>query len=116
MTYYLLKITVTTGLVVIISEVAKRSSLAGAILASIPVVSVLAMLWLYIDTGSTARVSALSFSIVWLVLPSLTLFLALPVLLKHGVNFYLSMLISVGATVLCYLALISILNSFGVKL
>ena len=54
MTYYLVKIAVTTGLIVIISEVAKRSSLVGAILASIPLVSVLAMIWLYIDTKDAA--------------------------------------------------------------
>ena len=50
MSFYLLKIIVTTGLIVIISEIAKRSSLIGAILASIPLVSVLAMLWLYVET------------------------------------------------------------------
>ncbi len=116
MAYYLLKIAVTTGLIVIISEVAKRSSLVGAILASIPLVSVLAMMWLYVDTRDAAKVSALSTNIFWLVLPSLTLFLALPLLLKHGVNFYLSMLISVAATALCYLALVLALDTIGVKL
>lgn len=116
MTYYLVKIAVTTGLIVIISEVAKRSSLVGAILASIPLVSVLAMIWLYIDTKDAAKVSALSTSIFWLVLPSLTLFLALPFLLKHGMNFYLSMSLSVGATALCYLVLVLILNGLGLKL
>jgi len=96
--------------------VAKRSSLVGAILASIPLVSVLAMLWLYIETKDTAKVSALSSSIFWLVLPSLSLFLTLPVMLKHGMNFYLSMVLSVGATALCYLVLFLALNSLGVKL
>ena len=116
MTYYLVKIAVTTGLIVIISEVAKRSSLIGAILASIPLVSVLAMLWLYIDTKDAAKISALSTNIFWLVLPSLTLFLSLPILLRHGINFYLSMFLSVGAMFLCYLVLLALLNNFGIKL
>ena len=116
MSFYLIKIVVTTGLVVIISEIAKRSSLVGGILASIPLVSVLAMLWLYIDTKDVAKVSSLSNNIFWLVLPSLTLFIALPIMLKQGLNFYLSLSLSVGLTALCYMLLIVLLNHFGVKL
>jgi len=116
MSFYLIKIIVTTGLIVIISEIAKRSSLMGAILASIPLVSVLAMLWLYIDTKDVAKISSLSINIFWLVLPSLTLFISLPVLLKQGLNFYLSLGLSVGLTALCYLLLVAILNHFGVRL
>jgi hypothetical protein len=116
MSFYLIKIVVTTGLVVVISEIAKRSSLIGAILASIPLVSVLAMLWLYIDTKDVAKVSSLSVNIFWLVMPSLILFITLPVMLKQGLNFYLSLSLSVGLTALCYLLLIVLLNHFGVKL
>ena len=86
--YYLVKVLITSVLVVAVSEVAKRSSLVGAILASIPLTSVLAMIWLYVDTGNTARVSALATSVFWLVLPSLVLFLALPWLLKQGLSFF----------------------------
>jgi hypothetical protein len=114
--YYLVKIAVTTVLIVAISEIAKRSSLVGGILASIPLVSVLAMLWLYIDTKSVDRVSALSTSVFWLVLPSLVLFVTLPVLLKHGFNFYLGMGISIALTVICYWIMIAALGQFGVKL
>lgn len=116
MTYYVVKIAVTTILIVAISEVAKRSSLVGAILASIPLVSVLAMFWLYVDTRDIAKVSSLSSSVFWLVLPSLALFLALPLLLKQGLNFYLSMGVSIGITVVCYFLMISALNHYGVKL
>jgi len=55
--YYLTKIAITTLLIVVISEIAKRSSFFGALLASIPLVSVLAMLWLYIDTKDAMKVS-----------------------------------------------------------
>ena len=116
MTYYVVKIAVTTILIVAISEVAKRSSLVGAILASLPLVSVLAMFWLYVDTRDVAKISALSSSVFWLVLPSLALFLALPLLLKQGLNFYLSMSVSIGVTVVCYFLMISALNHYGVKL
>ncbi len=116
MTFYLVKIAVTTILIVVIAEVAKRSSFVGAILASVPLVSVLAMIWLYIDTKDTTKVSALSTSVFWLVLPSLALFVVLPFLLKHGVNFYLGMGISIAITVVCYFLMVALLNLFGVKL
>ncbi|MCI0507155.1 MAG: DUF3147 family protein [Gammaproteobacteria bacterium] len=114
--YYTLKIVISTILIVVISEIAKRSSLIGAILASIPLVSVLAMVWLYIDTKDADKISALSTSIFWLVLPSLLLFIVLPLLLKQGLNFYLSISISITVTAFSYWIMISILNFFGVKL
>ncbi len=111
-----MKIAVTSILIVAISEIAKRSSMVGAILASVPLVSVLAMLWLYIDTKDVNKVSALASSVFWLVLPSLALFLVLPQLLKHGLNFYLGLGASVAITVVCYFLMVSVLNYFGIKL
>ena len=116
MTYYLLKIVITTIFIVLISEIAKRSTFVGAILASVPLISVLAMTWLYIDTKDVTKVSSLSISVFWLVIPSLALFLALPLLLKQGLNFYLSISISIGLTVGCYWIMVSALDHFGVKL
>jgi hypothetical protein len=114
--YYLVKITLTTVLIVAISEIAKRSSLFGALLASVPLISVLAMVWLYVDTKDAAKVSALASSVFWLVLPSLALFLTLPVLLKHGLNFYLSITIAIAVTVGCYFLTLSLLNYYGIRL
>lgn len=114
--YYVLKIVITTLLIVAISEVSKRSSLIGAILASVPLVSVMAMLWLYVDTKDIEKVSELSTSVFWLVLPSLVLFVLLPVLLKFGWGFYVSLFASISVTVLSYFVMVSTLNYFGVKL
>ena len=116
MTYYVFKIVITTFLIVAISEIAKRSTFIGAILASVPLVSVLAMIWLYIDTKDVTRISSLSISVFWLVIPSLALFLVLPLLLKQGLNFYLSISVSIGLTVGCYWMMVSALNHFGVEL
>ena len=116
MVYYIVKIAVTSGLIVAISEISKRSTFAGALLASIPLVSVLAMLWLYLDTKDITKVSTLSTSVFWLVLPSLALFIALPLLLKQGLNFYLSISISIALTIGCYWLMVSALNHFGIKL
>jgi hypothetical protein len=114
--YYLVKITITTILIVAIAEIAKRSSFVGALLASVPLISVLAMVWLYIDTNDAMKVSALATSIFWLVLPSLALFVTLPLLLKQGVNFYLSISIAIAVTIGCYGLMVAALNHFGIKL
>lgn len=116
MFYYIVKIAITTFSIVVISEVAKRSSLLGALLASIPLVSVLAMIWLYVDTKDAAKVSALATSIFWLVIPSLALFISLPLLTKAGVSFYLSLSISIGLTILCYWLMVTLLGYLGIKL
>jgi len=114
--YYTTKIAITTILIVVISEIAKRSSFVGAVLASIPLVSVLAMIWLYVDTKDVEKVSSLATSVFWLVLPSLVLFVTLPLLLKQGLHFYASISLSIGFTIGAYWLLVVVLNYYGVKL
>jgi len=116
MTWYIIKLIITAVLIVVISEISRRSTLVGAILASIPLVSVLAMMWLYIDTNDAGKVSALATGVFWLVIPSLALFVSLPLLLKQGVNFYLSLGISIIITIICYFLMIAVLNYYGIKL
>lgn len=116
MLFYVLKIVITTVLVVVISEVSKRSSYTGAILASVPIVSFLAMIWLYVGTRDVSKVADLSSSVFWLVLPSLVFFILLPILLKYGINFYLSLLVSATIMIGCYFLLIFILKKFGIHL
>ena len=115
MTYYLLKIAITTFLIVLISEIAKRSTFMGALLASLPLVSVLAFIWLYHETHDLPRIGALSISIFWLVLPSLALFIALPLLLRQGLHFYVALSFSLAITVACYGLMVVALNHFGIK-
>lgn len=116
MIYYLVKVAVSAILIVAIAEISKRSSFIAAVLASVPLVSVLAMIWLYIDTRDADKVAALASGIFWLVLPSLALFVSLPLLLRYGVNFYLSLGLSILLTIGCYWVMVSTLNHFGVKL
>ena len=116
MLYYSLKIVITTILIVIISEIAKRSTLMGGILASIPLISVLAIIWLYVDTKNTELISEFSMSIFWLVIPSLTFFLALPFLLHKGLHFYTSLSMAIIITVACYYLMIIALEKYGVKI
>ena len=73
-------------------------------------------MWLYWDTGDAARVSNLSISIFWLVIPSLALFLTLPLLLRFGWGFWVSLLGATGATVLCYGVMVTVLKRIGISL
>ena len=90
MVYIVAKIALTTLVVVLVSEIAKRSTFWGGLLASVPLVSFLALGWIYFETRDTVRLAALSVNIFWLVLPSLAFFLALPMLLRAHFPFYVS--------------------------
>jgi hypothetical protein len=74
------------------------------------------MLWLYHDTKDAAKVSALSTSIFWLVLPSLVFFIALPALLKSGVQFYASFAAATAIMLACYGLMLLILRKFNVSI
>ena len=116
MLYTAIKVLVTAVLVVAISEVAKRSTVFGGILASLPLTSLLAFIWLYGETGDTAKVASLSYSVFWYVLPSLVLFIVLPLLLARGFDFWLSLLIACAVTFGAYALMASLLTRFGVAL
>jgi hypothetical protein len=115
MMYYTIKILLSSMIIVGVSEIAKRSSLLGAMLASLPLTSLLAFLWLYLDTGDLQKVASLSSDIFWLVLPSLVLFLVLPQLLKMGWGFWLSLLFSIIATAASYAVMLLALKQFSAQ-
>lgn len=110
MAYYIMKIVVTTGLVVAVSELSKRSSVLGGLLASLPLVSFLGIIWLYLETGDVNKVADLAKSIFWLVLPSLPFFLLLPYLLRRGLNFYVSLGAATATLLALYLTLTLLLT------
>lgn len=116
MAFYLFKIVLTALLVALVSEIAKRDTLVAGLLASLPLVSFLAIIWLYLDTRDAEQVARLSSSVFWLVLPSLSLFLILPWLLRQGVAFALSLSLATGAMFAFYLAQIWLLGRLGVRL
>ena len=115
MLYYTLKILLTTGLIVFIGEISKRSNFMGALLVSLPLTSLFVMVWMYVETGTADKVAALSYSVFWLMLPSLVFFLLLPVLIKLGWGFWLSLLVAAAATVACYGIMLLILRQLGIQ-
>ena len=110
------KVLLTSLLVVSASEAAKRSALLGALLASLPLTSLMAMVWLYADTRDPEKVAALASGIFWLILPSLTLLLVFPFLLRKGLPFAPSLFVAMALTAASYFAMITVLGWFGIKL
>lgn len=116
MTGYLAKLIVSALVIVAASELGKRSSVAGAILISLPLSSILAMSWLWSETKDAAKVSSMSTWIFWAVIPSLLLFLILPALLKRGWSYWPALGAACAATAAGYAAFAAALSRFGVAL
>lgn len=117
MALYFFKVLFSALVIVGVTELSKRANVFwGGVLASLPLISLLSFLWLYAETKDTEKISGLSWSIFWLVLPSLSLFVALPVLLKRNVAFPLALCISVVIMVVCYLATAAFLKRFGIEI
>jgi hypothetical protein len=116
MLYYALKVVVSALVIVAVTEISKRSAGFAALVASLPLISLLAFVWLHVEGATPAQIAALSSQIFWLVLPSLLLFILLSLLLKHGLGFWLSLGLSVAATIAFYFVLLPLLRRLGVQL
>jgi hypothetical protein len=114
--YYALKVGISVLVIVAVTEIAKRSSGFAALLAALPLTSLLAFMWLHVEGAEPLRIAELSSQIFWLALPSLVLFLLLPLLLRQGLGFWLSLGLSISATAACYFAMLPLLRKFGVQL
>ncbi|GAA4027581.1 hypothetical protein GCM10022281_02830 [Sphingomonas rosea] len=99
-----------------VAEIARRSPGWGGLLASLPLTSLMACTLLYWDTGDTAKVADLSNGIMWFIVPSLPLFLVLPVLLRSGMNFWLALGLVIAGTMALYAATFALAGRMGVKL
>ncbi|TFY97529.1 DUF3147 family protein [Ramlibacter rhizophilus] len=110
---YAVKIALTALLVVAVSEIAKRNTLWAAALAALPLTSVLAFVWMWVDGVEMERIASLSTSILWLVIPSLLLFVLLPLLLRAGWSFWSSLGLSCLATALAYGGVVLVLDRLG---
>lgn len=112
MVYLVIKAVVSAIIIVIVSETARRNPGTGALIASLPLISVLGMIWLWRDTQDIARMAAHSTATFWYVLPSLPMFLAIPLLLKRGVGFWPAL----AAGCLLTMALYSVMVWAGPKI
>ena len=116
MFYLIIKAGLSGAIVAAVSEIARRYPGWGGLLASLPLTTLLAIVWLWRETGDTERVAALAASTFWFVLPSLPLFIALPVLLRSGVSMWAALLLAVCATLILYALFFWGAPRLGIKL
>jgi hypothetical protein len=116
MTYLVLKALLSGVIVAIVSEVAKRYPGIGGLIASLPLVSVLGMIWLWRDTGDQARLAAHAEATFWYVLPSLPMFLVIPLLLRNGIGFWLALAAGCLFTMTLYALMIWLGPRLGLRL
>jgi uncharacterized membrane protein (GlpM family) len=103
------------AVIVTVSELAKRNNFAAAIVHSLPLISLTALVWLYRDTRDTSLIARHCESTFWFVLPTLPLFLLLPWLLRNGFSFWTALAIGGGVTTGLYLLTIRLLAVAGFK-
>jgi hypothetical protein len=115
MLYLIVKAAISGVIIAIVSEVAQRRPGLGALIVSLPLVSILAIIWLWRDTGDAARIAAHAEATFWLVLPTLPMFLVFPALLRGGVGFWIALTASCAFTIVLYLLTIWLLPKFGIS-
>jgi hypothetical protein len=116
MFFLFLKAAVSGVLVALSAEVARRYVGWGALIASLPLVSVLGMIWLWRDTRDVERLADFSLATVWYVAPSLPMFVVIPLLLRAGLGFWLSLAAGCVLTMLLYTVTVWIAARFGFQL
>jgi hypothetical protein len=116
MFYLVIKAALSGVIIAIVSEVAKRYPGFGGLIASLPLVSVLGMIWLWRDKPDIPNMAAHVEATFWFVLPSLPMFLLMPWLLRHGLGFWPTLLVGCLVTILLYAAVIAIGPRFGLRL
>jgi hypothetical protein len=109
------KYLVTAGMVVLVSEFAKRSDKLGALIAALPLVTILTLVWLHVERQPQAKVANHAWYTFWYVIPTLPMFLVFPVLLER-VGFWPALLACVVLTAVCFAGFALALKRFGITL
>ena len=116
MIYFITKAALSGLIIALVSEIAKRSPGLGALIVSLPLISILAMIWLWRDTGDSVRLATHAEATFWYVIPSLPMFLLIPALLRQGVGFWASLAAGCALTIVLYVLTVMIAGKFGVRL
>ena len=116
MLYLAIKALLSGIVVAAVSEIAKRWPGLGGLVASLPLVSVLGMIWLWRDTSDRERMAAHATGTFWFVIPSLPMFLLIPALLKRGVGFWPALAAGCVLTMALYALMVWIGPKLGLRL
>lgn len=110
------KYAATAFIIVVVSELAKRSDRLGALISSLPLVTIMVMIWLYLEGQGTERVANYAYYTFWYVLPTLPMFLLFPWLLHRGLSFWACLLIGAAVTFICFLVVAGVGKYIGISL
>ena len=116
MLYLALKAIISGILIALASTIAKRYPGFGALIASLPLVSVLGMIWLWYDKPDSENMALHAGATFWYVLPSLPMFLLIPALLRHGWPFWAALTAGCVLTIILYFAMTWVGPKFGLRL
>ena len=116
MAWYIIKIALTAIVIVVVSEISKRLPLLGSLIASLPLISVLGMIWIFQETKDSQKIITHAEGTFWYVLPSLPMFLVMPWMMKKGVSFYLSLGAGILLTIILYVIMTKLLSRFGLNI
>lgn len=111
-----IKYALTSLVVVTVSEVAKRSDKLGALISSLPFVTFMVMIWMYLEKQSREKIAAHAGYTFWYVLPTMPMFLLLPWLLHRGTNFWVALLLAALLTFACFYLTALLARRFDVHL
>lgn len=115
MAWLITKYFITAAVVVLISELAKRSDRLGGFVAALPLVTFLALIWLYIEDQPTEKIANHAWYTFWYVVPTLPMFLIFPLLLPR-LGFWPTLLACIVITVICFGLFALLMRRFGVEL
>jgi hypothetical protein len=110
----LVRAAISGVVIAVASELARRSTLLGAVVISLPLTSILAIVWLYRDSRDTDEIASFAWSILWIIPPSLVFFVVLPLSLGRGLAFAPALLLAAGATLAAYGAWVAAGRALGV--
>jgi F0F1-type ATP synthase assembly protein I len=115
MAWLIAKYAATAAIVVLVSEAAKRSDRLGGLIAALPLVTVLALIWLHLERQPQEKLANHAWYTFWYVLPTLPMFLAFPPLLPR-LGFWPALLACVLLTAACFVVFAILLRRFGIEL
>jgi F0F1-type ATP synthase assembly protein I len=115
MAWLFTKYFLTAAVVVLVSELAKRSDRLGGLIAALPMVTVLTLIWLYLDNQPVEKIANHAWYTFWYVIPTLPMFLVFPALLPR-IGFWPALLVSVVITAACFGLFALVLRRFGIEL
>ncbi len=116
MTFLITKYAITAFIIVTVSEVAKRTDKLGALIASLPSVTIIAMIWLHFENQTTEKIANHAYYTFWYVIPTLPMFLLMPYLLRNGTGFWPSLGASALLTIICFAFTALVMKRFNVDL